>query len=264
MPATEPRPSTQQRPNSRPISNNEEIPLIGSVDAAGWKLVWSDEFNGTTIDPDKWNFELLKPGTFNNERQGYTNRPENARIENGQLVIETRKEGEGYTSARLNTRGKGFWTYGRIEARLKFSRALGSWPAFWMMPEDQSQGWPVCGEIDIMENVGYEGDMIHGTTHVKDFFGGNGRGAPHTVPGLNDGFHTFAIEWHQDRIDWFVDGQKYFTQKNDGNSETFPFHKPFHVILNFALGGDWGGARGFDENLPNQRMLVDYVRVYQR
>lgn len=263
-PPPPPQPNPDPNPNPNP---NPGVPAIGSVDASGWRLVWSDEFNGNQIDMSKWGYENLRPGAVNNERQGYTSRPENSRVEGGNLVIETRKDnfnGMPYTSARLLTRGKASWKYGRIEARLKFTTALGSWPAFWMMPEDQAGGWPACGEIDIMENVGYEGDLIHGTTHVQRFFGANGRGAPRNVPNISADFHTYAIHWYADRIEWHVDGQQYFVQRNDGGNDVYPFHKNFYIILNFALGGDWGGARGFNENMPNQRMLVDYVRVYQR
>ncbi len=261
-----PAPKPPAPPVPAPAPNNG-TPAIGSVDANGWKLVWSDEFNAAAIDPGKWNFEILKPRAYNNELQGYTNRNENARIENGNLLIETRKDnfqGQQYTSARMTTTGKGFWTYGRIEARIKLTSALGTWPAFWMMPEDQSKGWPVCGEIDILEQVGYEKDVIHGTTHVQKFFGGNGRGGPKTIANFTADYHIYSIEWFKDRIDWYVDGAKYFTQKNDGGDDVYPFHKPFHVILNFAIGGDWGGSKGVDTNMPNQRMLVDYVRVYQQ
>lgn len=259
-PPPAPKPTPAPAPGPGPGPNPNPNP-------DGWRLVWSDEFNGNQIDQSKWGYENLRPGTVNHERQGYTSRPENARVEGGNLVIETRKDnfdGMQYTSARLITRGKASWKYGRIEARIKITSALGSWPAFWMMPEDQSGGWPACGEIDIMEQVGYEGDTVHGTTHTQRFFGGNGRGAPRSVPNITADFHTYRVDWYADRIEWYVDGQQYFVQRNDGGNDVYPFHKNFHIILNFALGGDWGGARGFDENMPNQRMLVDFVRVYQR
>ena len=259
-PAPAPRPAPAPAPT--PGGGGGGGPAIGSIDGA-WKLVWSDEFNGNSIDRGKWNLQLMKAGTVNNERQNYVDSPNNSRVEGGHLVIQTRKEGSGFTSARLNSAGKGFWKYGRIEARIKITAALGSWPAFWMMPEDQSKGWPTCGEIDILEEVGFDRDVIHGTTHTQRFFGANGRGGPRTLPNITNDYHVYGIEWYQDRIDWYADGVKYFTQRNDGGEDVYPFHKPFHIILNFALGGDWGGAKGFDANMPDQFMLVDWVRVYQ-
>ncbi|RYZ57492.1 MAG: glycoside hydrolase family 16 protein [Proteobacteria bacterium] len=250
-------------------SEGEQVePTVDPRDREGWKLVWSDEFDSTKIDEKSWNFEIWKPGRVNNELQGYTNRPENARIEDGQLVIEARKDnynGMEYTSARLTTQGKRSWKYGRIEAKFKVTSALGTWPAFWMMPEDQTQGWPNCGEIDIFEQVGFDPDVVHGTTHTLDFNGVNGRSGSKTVANLPGGYHVYAVEWFEDHIDWLVDDTKYYTlQKSSSRSENYPFAKPFHIIFNFAIGGAWGGSKGVDPRLPNQKMWVDYVRVYEK
>jgi hypothetical protein len=239
-------------------------------EAYGWRLVWSDEFDGGALDESKWSYEVQPPGWVNHELQSYTDhRRENARVENGNLVIEARRDGFGgeYSSARLKTQGKASWTYGRVEARIQVPSGWGTWPAFWMMPDNQSRGWPACGEIDIMEHVGYDQDSIHGTTHSQAY---NWR-SPHQrtssthVDGATTSFHIYAVEWRPDRIDFFVDGLKYFTSPNDGTGDdAWPFDKSFHIILNLAVGGDWGGARGVDPNIWPRQLLVDYVRVYQR
>jgi beta-glucanase (GH16 family) len=235
-----------------------------------WRLVWQDEFDGPNIDESKWVYEVRGPGWVNNELQNYTNRRwENARIENGALVIEARRDffGGEYSSARLKTAGRASWTYGRVEARLQVPTGYGTWPAFWMMPDNQSRGWPACGEIDVMEHVGYDENRIHSTTHSLryNWRSPNQRTASTFVPGATGGFHVYAVEWYPDRIEAFVDGVRYFTSPNDGGGDdSWPFNKNFHIILNLAVGGDWGGARGVDPNIWPKRMTVDYVRVYQR
>jgi beta-glucanase (GH16 family) len=235
-----------------------------------WRLVWQDEFDGPNIDESKWVYEVRGPGWVNNELQNYTNRRwENARIENGALVIEARRDffGGEYSSARLKTAGRASWTYGRVEARLQVPTGYGTWPAFWMMPDNQSRGWPACGEIDVMEHVGYDENRIHSTTHSLryNWRSPSQRTASTFVPGATGGFHVYAVEWYPDRIEAFVDGVRYFTSPNDGGGDdSWPFNKNFHIILNLAVGGDWGGARGVDPNIWPKRMTVDYVRVYQR
>lgn len=247
------------------------IGLGAVVPQSNWKLVWSDEFNGSAIDESKWTWEVQKPGWVNNELQNYTNRRwENSRVENGHLVIEGRRDwynGYEYSSARLKTQGKASWKYGRVEARIQLSGGWGTWPAFWMMPDNQSRGWPACGEIDIMEEVGYNQDSIHATTHSQayNWKSSNQRTAATNVPGVTSGYHTYALEWYPDHIDMFVDGKKYFTSPNDNTGDdAWPFNKNFHIILNLAIGGDWGGAQGVDPNIWPRQMLVDYVRVYQQ
>ena len=244
---------------------------IGGPTTSGWQLVWQDEFDGPGIDFSKWSFEVQGPGWVNNELQNYTNnRWENARVENGHLVIEARRDwfnGHEYSSARLKTQGKASWTYGRFEASIKLPGGWGTWPAFWMMPDNQSRGWPACGEIDIMEEVGYDQDTIHATTHSKlyNWKSSSQRTATKYVSGVTTGYHTYAIEWYPDHIDAFVDGQKYFTSPNDNTGDdAWPFNKNFHIILNLAVGGDWGGAQGVDPNIWPRQMLVDYVRVYKQ
>jgi len=236
-----------------------------------WRLVWQDEFNGNALDGSKWVYEVQRPGWVNHELQNYTNdRRENARVENGQLVIEARRDwfgGHEYSSARLKTQGRASWRYGRVEARIQLPGGWGTWPAFWMMPDDQHRGWPACGEIDIMEEVGYDQDRIHATTHAQayNWQSAQQRTASTVVGGVTSGFHVYALEWRPDRIEMFVDGNRYYlsTDPNWGD-DGWPFNKPFHVILNLAVGGDWGGAQGVDPNIWPRRMLVDYVRVYQQ
>jgi hypothetical protein len=243
---------------------------LGSAPAPARQLVWSDEFDGDSLDESKWSYEVQRPGWVNNERQNYTDhRRENARVENGHLVIEARRDhyaGYEYSSARLKTQGKASWRYGRVEARIQLPGGSGTWPAFWMMPENQSRGWPACGEIDIMEEVGYDPDAIHATTHslAYNWKSASQRTAATTVGGVTSGYHVYALEWSPDRIEMYVDGRKYFTSGNDGTGDdAWPFDKNFHVILNLAVGGDWGGAKGIDPSIWPRQMLVDYVRVYR-
>ncbi|HYX38143.1 MAG TPA: family 16 glycosylhydrolase [Oligoflexus sp.] len=249
--------------------------IIGSNPASphrnGWTLIWSDEFNGHTIDESKWSYEVQKPGWVNHELQNYTgHRSENARVEQGNLVIEGRRDyfqGLEYSSARLKTQGKASWTYGRVEARIKLPSGKGTWPAFWMMPDNKSRGWPACGEIDIMEHVGYENNRIHATTHSQNYNWKRPEQRTGTMftNQATEKFHLYAMEWYPDRIDFYVDSVKYYTSPNDyKGDDSWPFQKNFHIILNLAIGGDWGGTQGVDANVWPQKMLVDYVRVYQK
>jgi len=237
----------------------------------GWTLVWQDEFDGPEIDESKWVFEKKQPGWVNHELEAYTgNRRENARIEGGYLILEARHdnfEGNEYTSGRIRTEGKASWQTGRFEAKIQLPGGLGSWPAFWLMPDDQTKGWPACGEIDIMEEVGFDPDTIHATTHstAYNWKSSTQRTATATASGAVTRDHVYAMEWFDDRIDVFLDGVKYFTSKNDGTGEdAWPFDKKFHIILNVAIGGDWGGAQGVDPNVWPRQMRVDYVRVYRK
>lgn len=246
-------------------------PAKKTAAASDRKLVWSDEFNGTGLpDSTKWNYDSGGEGWGNNELQFYTTRrKENARMENGVLIVEARRESwekNKYTSARLVSKHKGDWKYGRIEARLKCPAGRGTWPAFWMLSTDWKYGgWPESGEIDIMEHVGYMPDSIFGSVHTKAF-----NHIMHTqstgglyLPDAEQKFHVYAIEWFEDRMDFFVDNVKYHTFKNlHKTSDEWPFDQRFHVILNLAVGGNWGGAKGVDETIWPRRMEVDYVRVY--
>lgn len=242
---------------------------------AGWKLVWSDEFDsGTQPDPAKWGYAVGGHGWGNNELQFYTEaRPENARIEDGRLIIEARREkweGNEYTSARLVTRNKGDWTYGRFEIRAKVPLGRGTWPAIWMLPTNWDLGsgdWPDVGEIDIMEHVGYDPGVIHASTHSQkhQWRINTQRTAKIDVPDAGEAFHTYTLEWDEEEIRIFVDDRRYFTSRREGGDWTsWPFFRPFHLVLNVAVGGDWGGSKGVDETIWPRRMEVDYVRVYRR
>ncbi|NRR32832.1 RICIN domain-containing protein [Oxalobacteraceae bacterium] len=243
-----------------------------------WRLVWSDEFNGSAIDLSKWSFEVNGNGGGNNELQYYTARPENARTENGHLVIEARKENytgpdgsRQYTSARLRTLNKGDWLYGRMEARIKLPRGQGIWPAFWMLPTDNKYGnWAASGEIDILEavNLNASNNTIYGSIH----FGGSWPNNAHTtvayVPPSNvaDNYHTYAVEWEPTQIRWYVDNVLYSTQTSwwsAGGAFPAPFDQRFHVLLNLAVGGAWPGNPD-GSTVFSQKMEVDYVRVYQK
>jgi beta-glucanase (GH16 family) len=238
----------------------------------GWSLQWSDEFSqseGSLPDATKWGYDIGGSGWGNNELQYYTNRPENARISGGQLVIEARAEafgGRNHTSARLLTKNKASWTYGRMEARIKVPRGQGIWPAFWMLGTNiDSVGWPACGEIDIMENIGREPSKLHGTVHGPGYSGGNGISGSTVLAGaaLADDFHVYAIEWEAGRITWFLDGQQYFsiTPASLPGGSAWVFNQPQFLILNVAVGGNWPGNPDGTTVFP-QRMTVDYVRVY--
>lgn len=236
-----------------------------------WKLVWQDEFDGPILDESKWSYEVQKPGWVNNELQNYTDRrSENVRVEDGKLVIEARRdffEGHEYSSGRIKTQGKFNWKYGRMEARIQLPGGRGTWPAFWMMPEDFSRGWPACGEIDIMEHVGHDPEAVHSSLHSKAYNWTNGRTrtSSQRVSGALDGFRIFAVDWFPDRIEAFVDGKRFFSIRNDQRGDdVWPYDKEFYLILNLAIGGHWGGAKGVDQNIWPRRMLVDYVRVYQK
>lgn len=242
-----------------------------SLHAQKRQLVWSDEFNINGLpDSTKWNYDVGGHGWGNQELQYYTSRQlKNARVENGLLIIEAHKEKIGnndYSSARLITKGKGDWKYGRIEVRAKLPKGLGTWPAIWMLGTTPKITWPDDGEIDIMEHVGYDQGVIHASTHTKKYYHsiGTQKTATISVTDCTDTFHLYALEWDAESITVFVDDKAYFTFKNEhtGN-DAWPFDKPFHLLLNVAVGGFWGGHKGVDPNIFPKQMLVDYVRVYQ-
>jgi beta-glucanase (GH16 family) len=250
------------------------ILLLVSHFAAGQVkvLVWNDEFDYSGLpNSDKWGYDVGGGGWGNNELQYYTEaRTENARVENGKLIIEARKEqyeGNEYTSARLVTRHKGDWLYGRIEAYAKLPSGTGTCPAIWMLPTDWAYGtWPKSGEIDIMEYVGYDPGVVHGSIHTEAYNHvlGTQKTATYSVPDAETAYHLYAVEWDAEKIDFFVDNTKYFTFSNEHTDyTTWPFDKAFHLILNIAVGGNWGGAQGVDPNIWPQKMYVDYVRVFK-
>jgi beta-glucanase (GH16 family) len=260
---------------SPPPKSDAAVEDGGAASLDGWKLSWSDEFEGsagTLPDPNHWVFETGGDGWGNNQQEFDTNRAENASLDgSGQLVITARKESymnRGYTSARIKTQGKFEHTYGRYEARMQIPFGQGIWPAFWMLGNNiGSAGWPSCGEIDIMENIGKEPDTVHGTVHGPGYSGGAGIGAPQKLASgrFADGYHVFAIEWEKDVIRWYVDGKLYQTRtpKDVPTGSKWVYDHPFFIILNLAVGGQWPGNPDGTSTFP-QTLKVDYVRVYDR
>jgi len=239
----------------------------------GYRLVWSDEFDRDGApDPARWRYDVGGGGWGNNELQFYTaDRRENARVENGHLIIEARREswqGRDYTSARLITKGQGDWTYGRIEVRAQLPAGRGSWPAIWTLGSTTPLRWPDDGEIDIMEHVGFDPGVVHASVHTGRYnhVAGTQRTAQTTVPDVSSGFHVYVTDWTADRIETSVDGRVYFSfaREPGGGRATWPFDSPQHLLLNVAVGGNWGGQRGVDDATLPYRFQVDYVRVYQR
>ncbi len=249
---------------------NPAVDRIVSSSGQNWSRVWSDEFDGEGLpDSTKWNYEV---GYIRNrEMQYYTcRRLENAHVENGSLVIEARKEsyqGYGYTSASLITLGKASWRYGRIEVRAKLPAGRGTWPAIWMLGVNRFEvGWPSCGEIDIMENVGFNPDKIHANIHTRDYnhMDKTNKGATVSVAAPYEAFHVYALEWFADRMDFYIDTTKYFTFRNEGTGwKTWPYDQAQYLILNLAIGGSWGGQQGVDDGIFPQKYCIDYVRVYK-
>jgi beta-glucanase (GH16 family) len=255
-------------------------PIAYANNAAVWTLVWSDEFDGPTgsaVDSSKWSFDIGGKGWGNNELETYTSRPANSHLEGGRLAIKVLKETftgpdkitRNYTSARLLTKNKFSQAYGRFEARIKIPFGQGIWPAFWMLGDNiNTAGWPACGEIDIMENIGREPSIIHGTFHGPGYSGANGVGAAYALSNgqkFADDFHTFAVEWEPNVMRFYVDGLLYETRTPSDlpAGKSWVFDHPFFIILNVAVGGNWPGNPDATTVFP-QQMLVDYVRVYQR
>ena len=239
------------------------------------KLVWSDEFDkGSLPDTTKWKYNIGtgSNGWGNNEAEYYTKDSTNARIENGNLIIEARKEsrgGKNYTSARLLTQGKATWTYGRFEIRAKLPKGVGSWPAIWMLGDNiegpGAVGWPTCGEIDIMEHTGRDLGVIQFSAHSKllNWTLGTQKTAKTNIDNVADAFHVYSIDWTKDMIKFYVDGVLYYNVPNDGRGvDAFPFVAPEFLLLNLAVGGNFAGNT-IDDSIFPIRMEVDYVRVYQ-
>lgn len=255
--------SCQQK--SSPTENTTTTPVDTIPTPAGWTLVWSDEFTGPSIDSTKWEYEVNDHGGGNNELQYYTARSENSFIEDGKLVIQARKENyltRQYTSARLRTRYRGDWLYGRFEVSAKLPYGKGLWPAIWMLPTDWTYGgWPMSGEIDIMEVLGHEPWKTYGTIHFGSSPAAHqqaGGSYSLTAGTFAGGFHRFAVEWDSTAMRWYVDGHQFY-QTTIGK----PFDKRFHMLLNVAVGGNWPGNPDEFTVFP-QQMVVDHVRVFRR
>ncbi|OUS26407.1 glycoside hydrolase [Thalassotalea sp. 42_200_T64] len=260
------------------------------VVANNWQLVWGDEFEQDGApDTSKWNYDLWPAKKVNGEDQTYTSRAKNVRVENGKLILEAHKEqhaGAEYTSARLNSRGKGDFLYGRAEIRAKIPAGQGTWSAIWMLPSDPYKystscaenedwqgsetcdAWPNSGEIDIMEHVGFDMQNIHGTVHNKAYYWQNWQQRKSSIEGKNidQQFHRYAVEWSPETITIFFDDSPYFFYSNEATGwKAWPFDHPYHVILNLAIGGMWGRAGGpIDDSIFPVKMEIDYVRVYEK
>lgn len=248
--------------------------------AHGAKLLWSDEFDEKSLDMSKWSFDTSrnKLGWYNGELEYYSaNRPENLRLENGHLIIELRKDPQlirkfpdwgkqQYSSAKIQTKDKAAFKTGFVEVSAKLPCARGTWPAIWMMPQGNAP-WPEGGEIDILEQVGSQPNVAHATLHTALFnhMRGNGRGAEMAVPTACTAFHRYQLAWTLNSITMGVDDHAYMQVKNDqpGGRGAWPFDSPFYLILNLAMGGNWAAAKGIDDAALPQRMVDDYVRVWE-
>ena len=247
-----------------------------------WELVWSDDFDQENIDDQKWTRLRWRPGWVNNEEQAYTNRDTNIFTRDGKLVIraliepgyvDTDYTGSEYnadfTSGRLNTAGKYSWVYGKFDIRAKLPKGKGSWPAIWMLGDNiSSEGWPHCGEIDIMEHVGFDEGNIHASIHTTDYNHMNStqKSGQVEVSTVTDSFHVYSLEWDSTYIRYSINNNPYFFIYNDskGSQDKWPFNLNHYLILNLAIGGDWGGAQGIDPNFFPMEMEIDYVRVFKK
>jgi beta-glucanase (GH16 family) len=258
-------------------TDKKNIPVIAPappVSDLDWTFestpIWEDNFTNNGVpDPSKWSYDVGGSGWGNNELQYYTS-GNNVGTVNGNLVIQAKKEnleGRQYTSTRMITRGKGDWLYGRFVVRAKLPRGRGTWPAIWMLPSDNGYGtWPASGELDIMEHVGYDQNNVHCSLHCSAFNGqrGNPKTSGKIIPNSTTEFHDYRIDWTPYSVKGFVDDEQYFEYINENTGfTTWPFNRNFHMILNIAIGGNWGGAQGIDDTIFPTTMEVDYVKVYK-
>jgi len=230
----------------------------------GMTMVWSDEFDGSELNPNDWTYETGGGGWGNNELQNYKSGDSNSSVTQGKLIIEAQRDGGSYSSARIKTQNKQFFQYGRIDIRAQLPQGQGVWPALWMLGESfETVGWPACGEIDIMELVGHEPEWVYGTVHWENQgehaeFGGS----TNLDSGIfADEFHVFSIIWNQNQIRWLMDDEQYHVIDINGG-ELSEFREEFFFIFNIAVGGNWPGSPDATTVFP-QRMFVDYVRVFQ-
>jgi len=246
---------------------------IGDVEADALSLVWSDEFE---VDgkPDTKKWEIIHGdgcpsmcGFGNQEWQAYTGKKRNLRVEDGKLIIEAHKR-KKYTSAKITTQKLSGWRYGKISVRAKLPAGIGTWPAIWMLPDENTYGtWPRSGEIDIMEHVGYRQGVVHGTVHTAAYNHkiGTQKGGEVVVADATKAFHVYSVVWNENHILWSVDDTEYYQFKRLAGDtfEEWPFDKPFHLILNLAIGGTWGGKYGVDKKAFPTRLEIDWIRVWQ-
>ena len=260
--------------NTKEGSKSKSYEQIETL-TGSWELVWNDEFDYEGLpDSTKWSYDIEGNswGWGNNEAQHYTSHnPDNAFVQNGVLTITARidnMEGKKYTSARLISKEKGDWLYGRFEIKAKLPSGLGTWPAIWMLPTDwEYGGWPASGEIDIMENVGYDPDTIVGSAHTESYnhMKGTQKSVKIYAPNSYTDFHVYTLEWDENEYRLYMDDNHFFTFTNEGTGfKEWPFDKRFHLLLNLAIGGNWGGKKGIDDSLFPHKFLIDYVRVYKQ
>lgn len=240
------------------------------------KIVWFDEFDSDGLDLEKWT-PIVSDGCpdncgfGNNELQYYLDDSKNLKVSNGTLKITALKDSfnsKAYTSAKLVSKSKGDWTYGRIEVRAKLPEGRGTWPAIWMLPTlDKPMQWPRDGEIDIMEHVGYNQGMVYGTIHTNKYnhIKGTQKSDSLFINDISQQFHVYGLEWDETKLTWSIDGASYLTlDKGNEDYEGWPFDQNFHLILNLAVGGNWGGKYGVDDDIWPQTFEIDYVKVYQQ
>lgn len=262
------------KPIVNPVSDCKSLGYTYDIDALTYQLVWADEFDvDGKPDPEKWSYDVGGHGWGNRELQYYTE-GDNVEVKDGKLIIEARKETIGpnqYTSTRLVSRNKGDWRYGKFEVVAKLPDTLGSWSAIWMLPTaNRYGGWPNSGEIDLMEYVVGERNVIHGTVHTAKYnhIQGTQQGFSKAIPDVSSTFNTYTVEWLPDQIRYYINGEFMYRfmpglYLNCPTSQHWPFDIPFHLILNIAVGGNWGGARGISEDGWPTTMEIDSIRVYQ-
>ena len=247
--------------------------LILLVSISSWaqsttrKLVWEENFNGKKLNEKVWNFETGDGcpnlcGWGNNERQNYTT--SNLQLNKGNLIITAAKNKDNYTSSRITTANKKEFLYGRIETRAKLPVGSGIWPAFWMLGSNiKTVGWPKCGEIDILEYIGKDPHKIFTSLHTQDSHGNTINTKKTTIDSIENGFHTYAIDWTKDKIEFFVDNSSVYVFRPEiKNENTWPYNQPFYFVINLAIGGNFGGP-SVDDSIFPQQFIVDYIKVYQ-
>jgi beta-glucanase (GH16 family) len=249
-------------PSSSPLTTLLPTSTLSTAPPA---ILWSDEFNYNGVPNSNWIPDIGGGGWGNNELEYYTNNL-NTNVSSGYLKINTLKQsygGRNYTSARLVSSRN--FTYGVFEMRAKLPKGRGTWPAFWLLSAKRPLQWPLNGEIDIMEAVGFEtSPNIYATIHCQSFYGANGKGNHIAIADPYNTFHTYKADWNSQRIKFYVDNQLYFTYSNDntGNVNTWPFNGPVNIILNNAVGGNWGGAKGVDDSIFPTQYTIDFIRQY--
>ena len=241
----------------------------------GYELFWNDEFNQDSLNMNFWNIEKWSEGAFNEESQRYVNSRENITIINGKLYIRAKKDSPfdpnnpSYSSGRINTKGKVELQYGYWEIRAKLPQGIGTWPAIWMLSSKiDSVGWPYCGEIDIMEHVGFDPNKVFFSIHNANLYGdvhGTSQQGVYELNTLETSFHNYAIEWGDSFIRGYIDGTLYFDyRKNSTSFNDWPYDNKFFLILNLAIGGAWGGIQGIDNSIFPASFIIEYVRLYTK